>query len=209
MNFFKSKILDDLYESRGEEFEKYYLKYLVQKEEIRKTELSEDELVKFIQKSIQDENTKKKLIKKLNKFEEDCLVEMHFWNKEYYKLGFVDGNTIRTEIRRLQHIFSCKNNNYENDAFFNGFMDNFLDAFENERIKRLSKREEYKEFKNKIAEIEEKYPNIRRFIEDEEVINLNKEELNAVLKIIDYERNIGGLSNEESFKIGLNADEIF
>ena len=60
-----------------------------------------------------------------------------------------------------------------------------------------------------MQEIKNKYPNVRLYIEDEEIDkNLNKEELKAVLEIIEIENNMNALEIEEAFRLGLKENEM-
>ena len=205
---FENKLLDDLYNIRGEKFEINYMKYYGKKKEIKKSEIAEKNFNQTINKLIKDETIIETIRKKFGDFTDSVLEEMFFWNREFYKLGFLDGINFKNEIRRLKEKMSCKNEDTsEIDTFFYTCADNLLDYIEREKSKRLAKREDYKELTKKKAEIKKQYPKVRSFIEDEETEILNLNELKAVLEIIDIEYNIMGLEVEEAFKLGLKENE--
>lgn len=210
LNIFNFKVLDDLYDVRGEGFEVDYIKNFGKKEELEKPELAENELDEVVN-SIDNEEKRKEIKSKISKFQDSMLGEMCFWDREYYKLGFLDGMNFKTELRNLKEKLSSKDNAdiTEMDSFFNNCLDDFLDYFERQKTERLSKRTEYIELRNKMQEIKNKYPNVRLYIEDEETDkNLNKEELMAVLEIIEIENNMNALEVEEAFKLGLKENQM-
>lgn len=210
LNIFESKVLDDLYDVRGEGFEIDYIKHFGKSEELEKTEIKEKEL-KQIVNSIEDEELKKDIKNKISEFQDSMLGEMCIWDKEYYKLGLLDGMNFKSEIRNLKERLSSKDNADTSniDTFFNNCLDDFLDYFEREKSRKLAKRKDYIELKNKRQQIKEKYPNVRLFIEDEEINKtLNTDELRAVLDIIEIEHDISALEVEEAFKLGLKENEM-
>lgn len=213
LNIFKYKILDDLYNARGDGFETNYIKNFGKNEKLERTEITENQLDNAIE-LVKDEETKQEIIEKLGEFQDSVLGEMCFWFKQYYKLGFLDCINFKTEIRSLKKKFTSESNIdnsniTDRDTFFNNYLDDFLDYFESQKTRRLNKRAEYIELQNKIKKIKNSYPNVRLFIEDEEINkNLNIEELKAVLEIIDIENNINALEVEEAFILGLKENEM-
>ena len=63
---------------------------------------------------------------------------------------------------------------------FEEYLDSFL-------VKLQSKMSKYKNILLEIENIKEQYPNIRKFLENREVIILNKEEMNALLRMFDLQ----------------------
>ena len=109
LNIFESKVLDDLYDVRGDGFESDYIKHFGKCDELKKSEIKEKELQQIIN-LIEDEELKKNIKNKINEFEDSMLGEMYFWNKEYYKLGIFDGINFKSEIRNLKERLSSKGN---------------------------------------------------------------------------------------------------
>ena len=90
----------------------------------------------------------------------------------------------------------------------NGFLDydcnGFTEYLETERIKSVLKKKEYKNLQKRLTEIEEKYPRVREFIEDKDIIkNPTKEEQQAIFEIIEIAEEMAILDEKESFKLGM------
>ena len=140
LNIFNFKVLDDLYDVRGEGFEVDYIKNFGKKDELVKPETTEKELENAIN-LIKDNEVKQKVKKIVSEFQDSMLQEMCFWDREYYKLGFLDGMNFKTELRNLKEKLSSKDNAdiTEMDSFFNNCLDDFLDYFERQKTERLRK----------------------------------------------------------------------
>ena len=54
-----------------------------------------------------------------------------------------------------------------------------------------------------MSEIKDKYPNIRTFVEDRVFVELDREELKALLQYIDLDDKIKTIEKVETFKLGL------
>jgi hypothetical protein len=210
LNVLESKVLDDLYETRGDGLEGAYIRKYGKPENVEKSQQAEEELTKLIQEIVKDEENQSKMLDKLNDFETNIIGEMCFWNKQYYKLGFLDGLFFKKEIRELKENFTSNKNaeKTNTDVFFNYCTDDFFDYFERQKSKKMAKREDYKKLLNKMQEIKNKYPKARAFIEDEEISILSKEEMQAVLDIIEIDKDIEALEIEEAFKLGLKENEM-
>ncbi len=196
-DLFESKILDNLYEIREEFFASYKKKYGQPKEE-KKSEQAEDELINFIKKFIKDENTMKELFEKINKFEGYALDEMCFWHKPYYKLGFIDGMTLKKEIKEGKII-----ENTSNDSIILQNINEISDYFEEQKCKNLKKNEEYNRIRYEIEEIIKKFPKVRKFFEDNEIEELTKEDMKAILDITKLQNDRAMYEANEMLKIGL------
>ena len=81
---FDNKILDELYEIRGDRLLRVYINKYGKPEKSKKAEKAEVELVNFMKKYIKDENDMKELFEKINRFESYTLDEMCFWHKPLY-----------------------------------------------------------------------------------------------------------------------------
>ena len=79
-----------------------------------------------------------------------------------------------------------------------------MQFLEDNRYNIWQKRKDYKQIKDKMREIKNKYANVRLFIEDRVVTaNLTKEELKAVLEYINLDDEIERIEKIETSKLGL------
>ena len=79
-----------------------------------------------------------------------------------------------------------------------------MQFLEDNRYNIWQKRKDYKQIKDKMREIKNKYANVRLFIEDRVVTaNLTKEELKAVLEYINLDDEIERIEKIETFKLWL------
>lgn len=84
-----------------------------------------------------------------------------------------------------------------------------MQFIEDNRFNIWSKRKDYKEITDKMSAIKDKYPNVRTFVEDGEVVNLTMEELKAVLEYISLDDDIEKLEKIETFKLGIKEGISF
>ena len=89
----------------------------------------------------------------------------------------------------------------ELNSFFNEYQDNFMEYFETHKSKKLQNRKDFKEISNEIVELNNKYPNVQAYLEDEQIVDLSEKEREIVLKIIDLEDDLVILEIKESFKL--------
>lgn len=194
----ESKILDNLYEIIEGEVENQYIKRYGNPKENKKTEKSEKQLVKFMEKLIKDETNMKILYEKLNKFELCAMGEMCFWYKPYYKKGFIDGISLKKQIKEEKSI----NNSREESIIYQN-INEISDFFEEQKYKNLKQNNDYMKIVKEIAEIKEKFPKIRDLFENNEITELSKEEVKAILDIIKLQDDRAMYETDEMFKIGL------
>lgn len=90
-----------------------------------------------------------------------------------------------------------------------GCEDDVREYLETKKREILKDNEEYKELNRKIEQIKTDYPNVRSFIEDNEVIKLSDEELQAVLDIADIQVDLNMLEMRAIFKQGAKETVIF
>lgn len=202
---FENQILNDIYETRGDGLECVYIRMYGKPEEVLNCEKVEDEFRLLAKQTIKDEEIKKQILDKFNQFQDALLGEMTLWDKQYYKLGFLDGIYLKKEIRDIKKILSnykTTDNKNENDFFYK-YIDSILQFIEDNRFSIWRKRKDYKKLKNKMSEIKDKYPNIRTFVEDRVLVELNREELKALLQYIDLDDKIKTIEKVETFKLGL------
>ena len=195
----ENKILKDLYDTRREGFEVTYINKYGKPEEIVKSRQAEEELTKLIKKIITDEEKFSLVLKKLNDFEGRTIGKTCFWNEQYYKFGFVDVMCFKNEIREEK----SKNNEFYNASMFNKNIDEIMCYVKNKQYDKLKKREDYNKIIQQIEDIKTKYPKVKACIEDENIIELSKEEIKAVLDIKNLNDKLEYIGIEEVFKIGV------
>ena len=74
--------------------------------EIKQVKQAKKELEDLIKELVQDEEKQKELWLKLDEFEGGMSGKMSFWDKQYYKLGFLDGIYLKKEMKEIKENFS-------------------------------------------------------------------------------------------------------
>lgn len=95
------------------------------------------------------------------------------------------------------------------EGFFDTYTDDFYDYFERHRIMKLLKKPEYKIIIKEICNIKNKYPNITKYLEDNEIVELKKEDLRAILKVLELQEKIDYIEQKECFKLGFKEAYIY
>ena len=95
---FENQVLNDIYETRGDGLECLYIGMYGEPEEIKETKQAKKELENLMYELVKDKKKQKQLWLKLDKFEGAMSGESSFWNKQYYKLGFLDRIYLKKEI---------------------------------------------------------------------------------------------------------------
>lgn len=196
--FLERSILDELYESKSDEFAQNIQEEM--KEEA-KSFLAEEQLTNKIVEVIKDEKLQKEMLKKLNEYEMEVAKEHDFWNKMFYKLGVYNCTEMKEIL--LNKIDSKENTK----TFFDEYTDDFLDYLEINRMKIVRKNAEYKELEDKVSKIKADNPNVRTFLEEREAVPLTDVEQNAVLDILEIQGKMDNIEMKEVFKLG--AREMF
>lgn len=203
--FLKQKILDELYEMRGDEFEDNILKEMAkQNKELSSLDIEEN-LTKKIKQAISNKKLQEEILELLNKYELEVVNENDFWNKMYYKLGVYDC----VEMKKILQTEDKNENIRIETAFFDEYSDDFMDYLEKNRMKILKGNTEYKKLTERIEKIKVANPNVRTFMEDKEAVELTDVELNAVLDILEVEDDIDTIEMKENFKLGAREMIIF
>ena len=200
---FENTILDELYEIREGKVENSYLeKYGESKVEKRANE-AENELVEFMKKFIKEEKNMQEFFDKVTNYELTTMSAICFWYKAYYKIGFIDGISLKREIKeeRIENINS-------NDSIFNQNLNEITDYFEEKKYKSLKVNSEYQKIATEIERIKTKFPKIRYFIEDDEITEFTQEESKALLKVIRLNDDRATYEENEMFKIGLKEGKL-
>lgn len=99
---FDDEVLDDLFETRSDGFQSYFVKHFGESEEMKKEKESENKLIDTIKTKVKDEEIQKQIIKLYYEVTDDMVSTECFWMKQYYKLGFAD----RGNLMKLKQIDS-------------------------------------------------------------------------------------------------------
>ena len=99
--FLNKSNLDLLYESKHHEFENHIREKYYINEEKKVTE-DEEKLTNTIRDYIADDAIYQEILKALNEFETSVSDKGEFWNKLYYKYGYVDANNTQSEINNFE-----------------------------------------------------------------------------------------------------------
>lgn len=97
-------ILNMLYENRSRSFGSKYINKHGKPNEVIEAENLENEFKKLVKEILNDNNIQTQILEKFEEFQANHLAEMIFFEKEYYKLGFLDGTNLKEEFRRLKNI---------------------------------------------------------------------------------------------------------
>ena len=197
---FENQVLNEIYETRGDGLQCLYISMYGKTEEITEVENAKKELENLMYELVKDKEKQKQLWLKLDRFEGAMSGESSFWNKQYYKLGFLDRIYLKKEIEETQ---KNKVDDINKNSFFHKYIDSIMQFLEDNRFNTWRKRKDYKTITDKMTKIKNKYPNVRIFIEDRMAIELTKEELQAVLEYISLDDDIEKIEKIETFKLGL------
>lgn len=121
--------------------------------------------------------------------------------------GYCLDKELSLEKQRIKSKLKDEQNS--NDNFFYNYIDSIMQFIEDNRFNIWSKTKDYKEITDKMRAIKNKYPNVRTFVEDRQVVDLTKEELKAVLEYISLDDDIERLEKIETFKLGIKEGISF
>lgn len=201
---FENQVLNDIYETRGEGLECLYIGMYGEPEEIKETRQTKKELENLMYELVKDKKKQKQLWLKLDRFEGAMSRESSFWNKQYYKLGFLDRIYLKKEIRDNKRKFIDDDViNVEDTLLYKSMC--FIKEMLGTNLWNIKK---YKEIVHKMSKIKEEYPNIKEFIERNEIVNFTKKEVKALseyLKLVDDMQDIEFI---ETFKLGLKDNSL-
>lgn len=203
---FENKLLDDLYQVRGEGIELEYIKKYGKPKKMLKADKEEKKFVDMLQKQITDSKIISKLMEQYNNAELAMMGEYCFWFDKLYKLGFVDGMNFKTEMKEVKEELDFTND-YSNSIIYKK-IDEVSDLIEEQKYKNLKAREDYNELMHKMEKIKDKYPKVRAFFEDEEIAEYTKEELQALLKLTGLYFDLALIEKDEMFRIGLKEGKL-
>lgn len=195
---FNESILDQMYEFRKETFEQfaYSNNKKIKDGELHICELSEN-FIGYLERIISDKEQLAKAKKMFSNYELDYEKQIDLWNCTYFKLGMRDREKIRNEF------FENKLKTKECDTFLNNKKDEFSEWLEEQKNKYTFETKEYKELQKKYNEISENYPNCIEVFEDLKPINLNIEEIKALIELRKIDIEMGNMEKDLCFKLGM------
>lgn len=195
---FNEPILDQMYEFRKETFEQfaYSNNKKIKDGELHICELSEN-FIGYLERIISDKEQLAKAKKMFSNYELDYEKQIDLWNCTYFKLGMRDREKIRNEF------FENKLKTKECDTFLNNKKDEFSEWLEEQKNKYTFETKEYKELQKKYNEISENYPNCIEVFEDLKPINLNIEEIKALIELRKIDIEMGNMEKDLCFKLGM------
>lgn len=199
INNFKDGVFNELYDIRSEDYELCFSEKFTK--ETEKFEVSEkrEKLKIFINELKLEDDTKIKQINDLIKDLENALfLEMDYWCRKYYKLGFCDADMLKKETK----TFSEKNR-MKGKSFYNECLDEFLEYIEEYRVTYLMKKPEYKELINQIRKLKADNPKVENLVEDGKIEILNYKELKVIQKLLSLGSRLDSIEQKEIFRLGM------
>ena len=199
INNFKDGVFNELYDIRSEDYELCFSEKFTK--ETEKFEVSEkrEKLKIFINELKLEDDTKIKQINDLIKDLENALfLEMDYWCRKYYKLGFCDADMLKKETK----TFSEKNR-MKGKSFYNECSDEFLEYVEEYRVTYLMKKPEYKELINQVRKLKEDNPKVENLVEDGKIEILNYKELKVIQKLLSLGSRLDSIEQKEIFRLGM------
>ena len=112
--FLNSSNLDVLFQNKYQSFENLIRKRYYINEEKKAAE-DEEKLTSVINDFIKDEEKNKIVSDAVNEFELSIMDKCKFWNKQYYKFGYVDAINTNNEINEFSRT-KLPNNKLNNDT---------------------------------------------------------------------------------------------
>ena len=185
----KKEILNELYEKRKKEFEVNFKDKYQKAKEIQAPIITEEILIKKLKNIINSNDELEIIVKHLEEFKDAEAEELEFWNKLYYKNGFIDAMNLKDSIKEskiglIDKLFTCS----------------IDDIIEERRYNVWYLNTEYKNWIYNISEIKNKYPNVRDFLDNNQIVELSKEETNAINEINDLKKKIENFEKVETIK---------
>ena len=195
---FNKPVLEQLFNFRKEEFDQdvYDNNNEIREIEQEVCELSES-FIKHLKSVISNEDDLNKALKLFRNYESKSSEESDCWELIYYKLGVTEGNKISNEVLGKNKA-TQKNNtflNYENN--------NFSEWLEEQKRKYCFDTPEYIDLQSRYRKISEQYPNATEVFEDLKYMELNKEELKALIELRKIDVAMGDMEKDLCFKLGM------
>lgn len=202
----EDSILEDVCVIRMEGFESSFIKTHGKIPEVETTLKSEEDLTNMVKQYIKEEEKQQQILEKIDTHVFNLFRETQFWNKQYYKKAFIDGISFTKEIKyESNKILDIKE---KSETFFEECSEELLNFIEHKRFELIKQNKEYRQLNQKILAIKQEYPKIREYLEDEEITELTKDELQALLDTIKLTNDINVIELEEMFKRGIKEGKV-
>jgi len=95
------------------------------------------------------------------------------------------------------------------EGFFDTYSDDFWEYFDKHKVLNLLGKGEYKKINQKICKLKEKYPNVIKFLEEKEQVELSKEEQETIWSILELHGELDVIELKEAFKLGFKEAYIY
>ena len=193
---FQALLLDELYNSRCEDFETELMKAKKAGEEyIEDIGNRFDAILKTIDQKHYDFVSKEQ-----EEIYKQLLSYAEIFGKEYYKLGLVDGFVLKHELSENK----VKENNIAfNHKFFDNYDTDYSEFLERYKVNVLYKNKEYKNSIDEEQRLLNEYPKLRDLLENDDIKKLNKDEIKALIKVVRLEDKQRCIEIKHSFKLGI------
>lgn len=201
---FENQVLNDIYETRGDGLQSLYISMYGKTEEITEVKKAKKELENLMYELVKDKEKQKELWLKLDRFEGAMSGESSFWNKQYYKLGFLDRIFLKKEIAENKKKFTNKDIKDLQDTFIYRNMHCIKEMLGNS----IWNRKDYKEIVHKMSKIKEEYPNVMDLLERSKIVELNKKEVKALRRYLSLADDMQDIELVETFKLGLKDSSL-
>lgn len=206
--FFKYSILDELYESKEEDFFKMISKELRdQNKKFGDAEAGEKIRNKFME-FISEEEKQKELLKDMDDYESEIVKTGDFWKRMYYKLGVFDSIDIKEVMEYKNNSFN-EDSIIDEDIFLDNYEDEFIEYLARKLAVRLKRVDNYVEIEEKISEIKKEDLNLRLLLEDEEKVKLSEEDIEKLIEILELKEKLRNIEDKEIFKLGAREMLVF
>lgn len=206
--FLKYSILDELYESKEEDFFKMISRELrEQNKKFGNAEAGEkirDKVMKFIP----EKEKQKELLKDMDDYESEIVKTGDFWKRMYYKLGVFDSIDIK-EVTEYKNNSINEDSIIDEDIFLDNYEDEFIEYLERKLDTRLKEINDYIEIREKISEIKKEHLNLRLLLEDEEKVKLSEEDIEKLVEILELKEKLRNVEEKEIFKLGAREMLVF
>ncbi len=195
---FNKPILDQMYDFIKEKFEQaMYDKNSKIKEVESKIGRLSEEFTNYLKTVIPNQDDYQKTCKMFSKYELEYSKEVDIWGLAYFKLGLLEREKIRNEFFKKETKINDK------DTFLNYSKNNFSEWIEEQKIKYMLKTKEYKDLQKRYREIIKKYPIVAKVYEDLMPIELNKEEIMALVDLREIDIELVYMELNLCFKLGM------
>lgn len=190
----ENPILDEIWENQRGEFEDYSLKKDKKKRQFNENSQFAEEIKEFTEKYIPEEK-KEEYNEKWKQYTKKEMDEFDYWTKKFFKLGIINGIRLKKEI---------KEENTEQNGFFNYEYSCFDEYLETKRIDKLRENNEYNQLRKKENELKNKYPKLISFIEEKEPINnITEEEQKILLEFMENKEKMFNMEKKEIYFMGM------